>query len=276
MNHRLMLPAFMPFHISPVITFAAFVAVSRSSGTSLDAARMFTSLSLLSLLTQPLSQSFQRIPTFLAAIGCFQRIQAFLETETKSDHRLMLNAATGVGNFQELDSDAENIELQTLRSDPKSSSHQTEGTQAIVIRNGTFGWSSSDETVLRDISFSIKSSQLSMIIGPVACGKSTLLKALLGETPSSQGFVYVSTTEVAFCDQTPWLINGSVQKNILGFSNFDGPWYNAVVHASGLEEDLDTFPTGDQSLVGSKGITLSGGQKQRLVRFLFLRGMMEY
>lgn len=234
--------------------------MNRSAGESLDAARMFTSLSLLSLLTQPLSQTFQRIPTFLAAIGCFQRIQAFLETETKSDHRLMINPPTDMELFQEPEVDGDNIELQSLRP-------AAVGPDAIYVRNGTFGWSSSDEPVLSDISFSIKASGLTMIIGPVACGKSTLLKALLGETPSSQGFVYVSTTEVAFCDQTPWLVNGSIQKNILGFSNFDGPWYNAVVHACGLEEDLATFPIGDQSLVGSKGITLSGGQKQRLVGF---------
>jgi ABC-type multidrug transport system fused ATPase/permease subunit len=114
--------------------------------------------------------------------------------------------------FQELESDGDNIELQSLQPADVA-------TDPIVVRNGTFRWSSSDEPVLKDIGFSIKASGLTMIIGPVACGKSTLLKALLGETPSSQGFVYVSTTEVAFCDQTPWLINGSVQKNILGFSN---------------------------------------------------------
>jgi ATP-binding cassette subfamily C (CFTR/MRP) protein 1 len=55
-----------------------------------------------------------------------------------------------------------------------------------------------------------------MINGRVACGKSTLLKALFGGTPSSEGFVHVSIIEVAFCDKTPGLINSSVQKNILG------------------------------------------------------------
>ena len=219
---------------------------------------MFTSLSLLSLLTQPLSQSFQRIPTFLAAVGCFQRIQTFLETETKSDHRLMINHLASDGSCQSLGAFDHAFELQPLGPCDVV-------TDSIIIRNGTFGWKASDAPVLNDISFSIPSSQLTMIIGPVACGKSTLLKALLGETPSSQGFVYISRAEMAFCDQTPWIINGSIQENILGFSNFDGPWYNAVLHACALEDDLDTFPMGDQSLVGSKGITLSGGQKQRLV-----------
>ena len=226
---------------------------------------MFTSLSLLTLLTQPLSQAFQRIPTFIASVGCFQRIQKFLENETKSDHRLMIDRTTAFREDEEVEVDGNNIELQTLRNDPKGSDHQTANKDAIVIRNGSFGWKISEEPVLSDINLAIVESSLTMIIGPIASGKSTLLKALLGETPSSQGFVYVSTTEVAFCDQTPWLINGTIQRNILGFSNFEGIWYNAVVNACGLEDDLMAFPKGDMSLVGSKGITLSGGQKQRLV-----------
>ncbi len=173
----------------------------------------------------------------------------------------MINAPADLGSSQELEVQGDNIELQPF-------SCADAGADFIIVGNGTFGWSSSDEPVLKDISFSIKACRVTMIIGPVACGKSTLLKALLGETPSSEGFVYVSTTEVAFCDQTPWLKNGSVQKTILGFSKFDGLFYSAVLHACGLEDDLAIFPMGDQSLVGSKGITLSGGQKQRLVGFL--------
>ena len=104
-----------------------------------------------------------------------------------------------------------------------------------------------------------------MIVGPIASGKSPLLKALLGETPSSKGFVYVATREIAFCDQSPFLKNGTVQANILGFSDFDGPWYNAVLHACNLEEDIAGFPMTDQSLIGSKGITLSGALRLSLL-----------
>lgn len=254
-------------HMSPVITFAAFVAINISSGIALDAATIFTALSLLSLLTQPLSQTFQSIPNFLAALGCFQRIQDFLDAETKSDHRLLL---PGVSRSESSSSppreDHEGIELQSvrpLREDLDDFSKANE--DVIVVRNGTFGWNSSDLPVIQDVSFSIKGCQLTVIIGPVACGKSTLLKALLGETPSFQGFVHVASTDIAFCDQTPWLINGTLQHNILGFSTFDGPWYNSVIHACNLEEDLAMFPKGDQTLIGSKGITLSGGQKHRVV-----------
>jgi ATP-binding cassette, subfamily C (CFTR/MRP), member 1 len=65
-------------------------------------------------------------------------------------------------------------------------------------------------------------------------------------------------------DQTPWLLSQSTQKNILGFANLNTEWYNAVVHACTLGNDIRLFPLGDQTLVGSNGISLSGGQKLRL------------
>ena len=100
----------------------------------------------------------------------------------------------------------------------------------------------------------------------VGSGKSTLIQALLGETITHKGFMsVVSPNSMAFCAQTPWLINKSIQQNILGTSPFDGAWYGEVVRACALVEDLSGYPSGDRTLVGSKGMTLSGGQKQRIV-----------
>lgn len=79
-----------------------------------------------------------------------------------------------------------------------------------------------------------------------------------------------SINSIAFCAQTPWLVNKSIQKNILGTSLFNGPWYKKVLTACALFEDLKNYPAGDRTLVGSKGITLSGGQKQRIVSIYFI------
>jgi ATP-binding cassette subfamily C (CFTR/MRP) protein 1 len=113
----------------------------------------------------------------------------------------------------------------------------------------------------------IPTAQLTAIIGPVASGKSTFLKALLGEIPVSQGSVRVRTnSNIAFCDQTPWLLNASARDNVIGYSHTDNIWYDTVIQACCLEADFESFPDGDASIIGTKGITLSGGQKQRLVR----------
>lgn len=68
-----------------------------------------------------------------------------------------------------------------------------------------------------------------MLIGPVGCGKSTLLKAILGELPVSNGIIEVASLDIAYCDQTPWIINGTLKDNIVAFSTFESEWYNMVL-----------------------------------------------
>lgn len=92
------------------------------------------------------------------------------------------------------------------------------------------------------------------------------MQAFLGETVTHKGFLTMGSNEsIAYCAQTPWLVNKSIQENILGNSIFDGQWYGQVIRACALLEDLKNYPAGDRTVVGSKGITLSGGQKQRIV-----------
>lgn len=102
----------------------------------------------------------------------------------------------------------------------------------------------------------------------IGSGKSTSLLALLGETVIHKGFVNMSAADgVAYCAQTPWLVNKTIQENILGGSLFDIQWYAQVLKAVALLEDLKSYPAGDRTLIGSQGLILSGGQKQRIVSF---------
>ncbi|RFU80509.1 abc transporter [Trichoderma arundinaceum] len=118
---------------------------------------------------------------------------------------------------------------------------------------------------------------LTLVLGPVGCGKSTLLKALLGELSTFDGSIKTQFSgAVTFCDQTPWLPNETVREIICGKSAHetslagekqmaeDIDWYHCVVDACALERDMEIWPRGDQTPVGSKGISMSGGQKQRL------------
>lgn len=103
-----------------------------------------------------------------------------------------------------------------------------------------------------------------MIVGPLGSGKSTLLKALLSETYKSSGTVefLLSTDEIAFCDQDPWLLNHSIRENILGVCSYRGDVYDRVIQACQLTEDFAGLPDGDSTAA----IGLSRDQKQRIVR----------
>jgi ABC-type multidrug transport system fused ATPase/permease subunit len=84
--------AFIPQQVSPVVTFGTFTGIKSSDGRTLDTTRLFTSVSLLVLLNQPLSQVFQSFPSLMSAVGCLDRIQKFLSAESRDDHRLLMPA----------------------------------------------------------------------------------------------------------------------------------------------------------------------------------------
>ena len=236
--------AFTPLLLSPVITFAV-------TSRHLDTTRLFTSLSYLLLLSSPLTQLFQSVPQIIAAATCFGRVKKFLEATTRTDVRKMRSAKDLFPKDTSIYSDV-----------------------AVVIRNGQFGWEEGKIT-LNNINVTIPKSKLTIIVGPVASGKSTLCKVLLGETPMAEGDVIFNSSfsNIGFCDQGPYLANSTIKDNIIGFSNFDQLWYDEVVEATALRQDLDTFPYGDQSIIGTNGKTLSGGQRQRvaIARALYAR-----
>lgn len=246
--------AYIPLLISPPLTFAF-------ATRTLDAARMFTSLSYLLLLTNPLSLVFQQIPQLLSGLACLGRIQAFLECETRHDFRKVL---------ADMRRNCEKPQENTMAP----SESEPDLIYAIDVRNGSFGWEQG-RWALRGIETRVPKSSLTIVVGPVGSGKSTLCKALLGEIPFSDGTVVLGTRfpHVGFCDQTAFLSNGSIRDNIVGFSPFDAERYAEVIKATSLDFDFDALSRGDRTNIGSDGITLSGGQKQRvsLARALYLQ-----
>lgn len=244
--------------VAPVTTFAVYVIRDNAAGKPLDTSTAFTVLSILQLLEPPLTLLVQSLPLLVASIGCFQRIQTFLLSSSRHDHRLLLQDKTGFSQSHEVRSlREEGIELVELSPSKLSTE------DILVLNQCSFGWAT-DKPLLHNIEMSVKRGSLSMVIGPTGCGKSTLLKGILGETPSSSGFVYISTTSVSFADQDPWTINSTVKACICGESSYDEVLYEEVLDCCDLREDLKSFPKGDLTVVGSKGISLSGGQKQRL------------
>ncbi|RGP81066.1 ABC multidrug [Fusarium longipes] len=244
---------FIPLLLSPPLTLAF-------AQRDLNATRMFTSLAYLLLLTSPLSDIFQMVPQLMSAVACLGRIQSFIEGEARSDYREFLTD-NALSNDTPIASTV--------------SSCSTDGLQdSIVISDGSFGWNE-DSFALENVNVRIPKASLTMVVGPVGSGKSTLSKSLLGEIPYKKGSVVLSTRfpHIGFCDQTAFLSNGTIRDNIVGFSPFDSKRYSEVVHAAVLSQDLATLEQGDQTYIGSDGITLSGGQKQRvsLARALYLQ-----
>lgn len=213
--------------VTPVVVILSAIYWSRSD-QGLSVAEAFTSLSLVSLVTQPLVTilvSLMQIAGVMAGCG---RIQAFL----------------------------------LLKEQGIMTAEVPENGLAVAINNACF---STDEgnTLLTNINMRVVQETINMIVGNVGSGKSTLLKAIIGENTPSQGSVKTEAS-VAYCDQVPWLRNTTISKNIIGQSRHDQKWLSTVIRSCALDEDLAQLPQGQETVVGSRGVALSGGQKQRI------------
>jgi ATP-binding cassette subfamily C (CFTR/MRP) protein 1 len=216
------------------------------------------------------------LSSLMGGIGSFHRIQEFISVHPTPEMRKLpsLHGSGSLGSMTDLKCDSEkgsDISNQDMTASGISDTSFT-SSQAVMIENGAIGWvKDGSSTVLNDMNLVIPRGKVTMVVGPVGCGKSTLLKAILGEVPYISGTLQVSSLRIALCDQTPWHVNSTVQQSIVGVSTFDQRWYSSVVHSCALDDDLRQLPLGDQTQIGSKGITLSGGQSQRIVRHLILR-----
>lgn len=288
-------------------TFGVFILVSKSNTeSSLSVATAFTSLSLINLLSDPLSKLFSAIPRFATSLACFDRIQEFLNSDshTKFDllqrqilgHRhespAVLNGqvvegielggisstriipSTGdisptryVPTTGEVSSTGVSSSTRAVSSTGLSNIRKPRDGAILILDDACFGLKADSPAIIYNVNIQVKKSSLNLIVGAVGSGKSTLLKGMLGEIPCISGTVERVFTRAAYCDQQTWLINDTIQNNIIGESNFNSTWYERVIRACDLDQDFARLVHGDNSVIGSKGITLSGGQKQRVVSY---------
>lgn len=225
----------------------------------LSVAEAFTSLSLISLVTQPLVAILVSLMQIAGVFGGCGRIQAFLLLEEQKDGRSKLEQVPSAEEHHLVSEK----DMESSPKDGSSSGSAPHGSQAVFIQDATF--QTDDEVVLlKDINLNIIQGTLNMIVGRVGCGKSSLLKAIVGELVPAKGSV-TAEDSVGYCDQIPWLRNTTIKKNIVGQSPFDEKWFDTVLRSCTLDEDMHQLPDGYDTVVGSGGVALSGGQKQRVV-----------
>lgn len=221
-------------------------------------------------MVNPLSFLLGNISAAYGAYGCFKRIQEFLLLDEKTDSR-QISPQLGVpAKSEEVGSSRSSMELRPL-------DRYTEEGERIFISEGDFSWK--EKKVLSNINVSFSQTQsgsLTTIVGPIGSGKSSLLKAILGEASSTGGKISLSTPNIAFCDQTPWVMNATIKDNIVAESDFfEDKWFDTVVEACDLTQDFARLPDGASTVVGDKGVKLSGGQKQRLVSVFYTNFFMK-
>ncbi|XP_074198909.1 ATP-binding cassette sub-family C member 3 isoform X2 [Camelus bactrianus] len=217
-----------PFLVT-LITLGVYVSVDQNN--VLDAEKAFVSVSLFNILKIPLNMLPQLISNLAQISVSLKRIQHFLSQD-------------------ELDPQC--VERKII----------TPG-YAVTIHNGTFTWARDLPPSLHSLDIQVPKGALVAVVGPVGCGKSSLVSALLGEMEKLEGKVYMKGS-VAYVPQQAWIQNCTLQENVLFGQALDPKRYHRALEACALLADLEVLPGGDQTEIGEKGINLSGGQRQRV------------
>ncbi len=147
---------------------------------------------------------------------------------------------------------------------------------ALEARGLTIRYPDSERLALDAVSFRLEPGELVAVVGPVGCGKTTLVRALgrMVEVPAGQLWLNGSDVtrvdldtlrrQVALVPQEGFLFTASLADNLrYGAPDADQATVEQAAVQARLEADIRGFPDGYSTLVGERGITLSGGQRQR-------------
>uniref|UniRef100_A0A8C2BVJ7 ATP-binding cassette, sub-family C (CFTR/MRP), member 9 n=1 Tax=Cyprinus carpio TaxID=7962 RepID=A0A8C2BVJ7_CYPCA len=263
-------------------TFALYTSMSSMRGSSLyhmlSPDKAFASLALFHILVTPLFLLSTVVRFAVKALVSVQKLSEFLQSDEIGDDSWRngeMSMCLEFGKKYKYHGDVstkvinrkDRYRMDNYEQPMRRQLRPTETEDvAVEVNDGFFTWGSNLST-LTDINIRIPTGQLTMIVGQVGCGKSSLLLAMLGEMQTISGKVYWSNKNrysVAYAAQKSWLLNATVEENITFGSPFNKQRYKAVIDTCSLQPDIDLLPFGDQTEIGERGINLSGGQRQRI------------
>ena len=168
-----------------------------------------------------------------------------------------------------------------LQAEPEFSRDKQADTKIsgnIELNNVSFQYNENMPLVINNLSLKIRKGQYIAIVGRTGCGKSTLIRLLLGFEKPQKGAVYYDGRDISKIDvkslrrsigvvmQDGKLIQGSIFENIV----ISAPWLSiddawAAAETAGIADDIRAMPMGMFTMVFEGGGGISGGQKQRLM-----------
>ena len=148
----------------------------------------------------------------------------------------------------------------------------------IELNHVSFRYKENMPLIIDDLSLKIKRGQYVAIVGTTGCGKSTLMRLMLGFEKPQKGAVYYDGKDLDAIDlrslrrkigtvmQNGKLFQGDIFSNIVisaPWLNMDAAWEAAEI--AGIAEDIKNMPMGMFTLISEGQGGISGGQRQRLM-----------
>lgn len=149
---------------------------------------------------------------------------------------------------------------------------------SIEVENLGFRYADGEPWVLKGCSLRIEPGEAVAIVGASGCGKTTLVKLLLGLLKPGEGSIRIGGQDlhkagpanvrriVGAVMQDDQLFGGSLADNISFFDpHMDQARVEQAARMAAVHDEIVAMPMGYHSLIGDMGSSLSGGQKQRVI-----------
>ncbi|MBR0413074.1 MAG: NHLP bacteriocin export ABC transporter permease/ATPase subunit [Eubacterium sp.] len=148
----------------------------------------------------------------------------------------------------------------------------------IELSNIYFRYSENMPLVIDGLSLKISAGQYVAIVGSTGCGKSTLMRLMLGFETPQKGAVYYDGKDLSTIDlkslrrnigtvmQNGKLFSGDIYSNIVISApqlSIDEAWEAAEM--AGVAEDIRNMPMGMHTIISEGSGGISGGQRQRIM-----------
>ncbi|RTX70574.1 ABC transporter ATP-binding protein [Mammaliicoccus sciuri] len=148
--------------------------------------------------------------------------------------------------------------------------------QDITFDNVSFGYE--DNPVIKDLSLSIRSGEVTAFVGPSGSGKSTLFslierlypidhgQILYGNQPIDDISLKYWRQKIGYVMQSNAMMSGTIRDN-LTYGVYSEVDEETLIHYTKMARCYDfimAFPQGFDTEIGERGTKLSGGQRQRI------------
>lgn len=149
-----------------------------------------------------------------------------------------------------------------------------EMTGDIVFDHVSFAYEASKD-VLKDVSVTIKGGSTLGILGGTGSGKTTMMYLMNRLYELSEGSICIDgvpveeislswlRSRIGMVLQEPYLFSRTIEENIAITKEADRQEVRHVAQVACMDESIEHFTKGYETVVGERGVTLSGGQKQR-------------
>ena len=150
----------------------------------------------------------------------------------------------------------------------------------IEFRDVTFSYENGERNrspVLKNLNFTIEPNQKVALVGPTGCGKTTIAKLLLLLYEPQQGSIFLDgknihdyplaelRRKIGYIEQDIYLFSQTIYENIaFGNQNAGHDEILNIAKLAQVDDFVQNFSDGYNTIVGERGTRLSGGEKQRV------------